>query len=268
MKYLKTTSTALALLILSACNTTYEPSALYNEYPFDSGDDVDLGFTKRELEKLESEDDLLSEGSTVIEDQSMKYLRPTEKETSEGTTDKYQWNDDIYETKNEKGGNNASDNYVLLKNGEVIFEGPMVFSPIGAVIDWRIVEGKPAFTFNVAEKLEGNSVTYTQDIWYEGELMSEKFSVENPRYLFSYEGKLGFVAMSNGMDSIFYDGKVITPGFTQIWTANCCSYTEILPTVYENGTLLFYAKRDGLNYLVETSLKRTPTTPPTASAEH
>lgn len=105
MKFLKITSTILTLLTLTACNNktqsnsdtsnaTYEPSPLYKEYPFDSGDDVDLGFTKRALEQLKSKENLLSEGSTVVEDKSMKYIRVTVEE-NEGASMHFKFKDFI-----------------------------------------------------------------------------------------------------------------------------------------------------------------------------
>jgi len=255
-------SLAILLSLASCSGVSTEESSFtiqsdfYKEYVFDSGEDIDLGFTHRAFERLEEEQVLLSSGSLVREDQVMSYDRLTETEMESGLIERYTWGGDAYElTEIGEDGNKASGTYQILKNGQVLFEEPMFFGADGPIQDWRIVEGKPAFTFRSACKVEDNGENCTNDIWYDGSLISEQFSVENPRYLFSYDGKLGFVASKDGMDSIFYDGSFfVTPGFTIIWTHNCCSLTEILPTVYENGTLLFYAKRGEGNYLVEASL--------------
>ena len=228
-------------------------SSSYAEYAFNSGDDLDLGFTKRAYDKLQKSQTLLSAGSSVIEDSKMTYAQLSEKDLSEGVVSRYTWGSDRYElTKANKG---ISESYRMLLNGELLFEEDMDFGADGPVQDWRSVNNKPAFTFlSRCSANEGNQISCDQDIWYDGSLISEKFNVEKPRFLFSYNEKVGFIASSNGADAVFFDGKFITPEFDTIWTHNCCSYTEILPTVYENGTLLFYAKRDDTTYLVETRL--------------
>ncbi len=235
------------LLFTAACSDVQEASDSYMEYPFDSGEDMDMGFTHRAFERLEEEGALLSGGSSVIEEQMMRYQEVNEFKNGMRVQERRTWNDDTYELMMKGTTNMEEDTYEMMKNGELLFEELMAFGADGPVHDWRMVDDKPAFTFSRTANLN--------EIWYDGSLISEKFSVENPRYLFSYNGALGFVATHDGMDSIFYDGHFITPGFTSIWTQNCCSYTEILPTVYENGTLLFYAKREGVNYLVETRFK-------------
>lgn len=210
------------------------------ESAFDSGADLDLGFTKRALENMEREQTLLSTGSSVLEDEGMPY---------DPAIESYSWNGNRYQVVSESNGMVGL--YKMINNNEVLFEANMDFGAEGPIQDWRVVDGKPAFTFYSSCE-EG---VCASDVWYDGSFLSKKYSVENPRYVFSYNGKLGFVASKDGMDSIFYNGAFITPGFSNIWTHNCCSYTEILPTIYDNGVLLFYAKRDEQNYLVEVSLQ-------------
>jgi len=229
-------------------------SSSYAEYSFDSGDDLDLGFTKRAYDKLQKSQTLLDAGSDVMEDNEMTYSPLSEQDMSKGIISRYTWGSDRFEL-TQKPNEGISGDYRMLLNDEVLFEEQIDFGADGPIQDWRIVDDKPAFTFRSrCSADEGNQVSCDQDIWYDGGLISQKFAAENPRYLFSYNDKIGFIASHNGADAVFYDGKFITPGFDTIWIHNCCSYTEILPTVYKNGALLFYAKRNEITYLVETLL--------------
>ncbi len=233
-------------------NTTNSSS--YAEYSFDSGEDLDLGFTKRAYDRLQRSQTLLDAGTDVVEDYEMTYSPVSEQDMSNGIIDRYTWDTDRYELV-QKPNEGISGVYRMLLNGKILFEEQMDFGADGPVQDWRIVDGNPAFTFRSRCSTDnGNRVSCDQDIWYDGSLISQKFGVENPRYLFSYNGKIGFIALHDETDAVFYDEKFITPGFDTIWTHNCCSYTEILPTVYKNGVLLFYAKRNEMTYLVETLL--------------
>lgn len=228
-------------------------SSSYIEYAFDSGDDRDLGFTKRAYNQLQKAHTLLDDGSNVMETDEMAYSQLSERDMSDGIIVRSIWGDNTYELalKLDEG---TSGMYQMSENGQPLFNVEMGFGAEGPIQDWRIVNGKPAFTVVVSCSTDNDGAeTCTNDIWYDGDFMSKKFGVENPRYLFSYKDKIGFIASNNGSDAVFYDGKFITPGFDTIWTHNCCSYTEILPTVYENGTLLFYAIRE-TNYLVEAQL--------------
>lgn len=255
-KYLFVSVFVFSIIIFGGCNIQKSSSEnSYAEYGFDLGDDSDLGFTKRAFEQMEKDQDLQSNDSLAIEDQVMTYIRPSEKDLANGILERYTWGEDTYELR-QKPRDIANSVYQIFHNGQLLFEESMDFSAEGPIQDWRIVDGKPAFTFYAGCTYENNYESCSSDIWYDGYLVSEKFSVQNPRYLFSYNGKLGFVATNSGKDSIFYDGAFITPGFTTIWTHNCCAMLEILPTVYENGTLLFYARRDGKDYIVETALDK------------
>lgn len=226
----------------------------YIEYPFDSGDDIDLGFTKRAYEKLEKSQALLSAGNNAMEVEEMVYSPLSEQGMSKGIISRYTWDGDRFEL-TQKPNEGMSGEYRMLLNDELLFEERMDFGADGPIQDWRIVNNKPAFTFRShCSPNESNQVSCSHDIWYDGGLISKKFAVQNPRYLFFYNDKIGFIAANNGADAVFYDGKFITPDFDTIWTHNCCSYTEILPTVYKNGILLFYAKRNETTYFVEVQL--------------
>ena len=229
-------------------------SSSYREYAFDSGDDLDLGFTKRAYTQLKASQPLLDAGSDISTNNQMVFSKLSLQDKNKGIIDRYTWGDDHYELAQDIN-QDISGSYRMLFNDTLLFEANMDFGTDGPILDWRIVNEKPAFTFRShCDTNENNQVTCDHDIWYDDGLISQKYSVENPRYLFSFAGKIGFVASNHGADAIFYDGKFITPDFDTIWTHNCCSYSEILPTVYENGVLLFYAKRNETTYLVETLL--------------
>ncbi|MFH1047929.1 MAG: hypothetical protein V1738_06525 [Patescibacteria group bacterium] len=238
---------------ISVYETVVSPTLV--EYVFDSGDDSDLGFTKRAYIKINSERTMLDFGSAPIDSHDMTFVRLNEPEHRTGIVERRAWGDDVYELKQTTLGA-ITDQYVMFLNGSKLFSEKMSFGASGPILDWRIVDEKPAFTFTSGCSLDNNNrVTCTSDIWHDGGLVSKKFNVDNPRYLFTYDGKFGFVASVDNQDVIYFDHQIITPGYDTIWTHNCCSYTEILPTVHENGTLLFYAIRDHKNYLVETELK-------------
>lgn len=226
-----------------------ETSDGYREYAFDSGEDVDMGFTRRVLERIRVSEDMLTEGATAIENgAAMKDVRLTDEDRKRGVIERREAGTDAYELRSGDVKSNRSI-YSVFKNDELLFVAAMEYGSDGPVLDWRVVDGMPALTYRT-----GCDQNCDSEIFFGGPV-SKTWNVTNPRYLFSYDGKVGFVAEDGGVDAIFFDGKFVTPGFDAIWTHNCCSSMEILPTVYENGTLLFHARRDGVMYLVETQLR-------------
>lgn len=230
-------------------------STSYVEYPFDSGKDIDLGFTKRAYEKLSNQRGLPDEGSAALDDGSMTHVRLSREDLGGGVVERRIWGDDLYELR-QTYLDRLFDNYRMFVNDRELFKEHMALAAQGPVLDWRVIDGKSAFTFTVScSPDDKNRITCDRDVWYDGNLISREFGVKDPRYVFSYDGMVGFVASDNGMDRVYFDGRFITPGFDTIWTHNCCSYTEILPTVFENGALLFYAIRDGNDMLAEVRLE-------------
>lgn len=230
---------------------TFKNSTTYKEYPFFSGDDRDLGFTYRALEKIRLSQSLLDNGAALFSDgEEMKYLQTTAEDQQRRVIEKRSAGNDIYELVSQHP-HEFSETYSLLKNGVLLFEKPMEFGAEGPILDWRIVDGKAAFTYQVPN----DNQTLKTEIFYDGEFLSQKYEVKNPRYLFSYQHKLGFIAADDEGDKIFFDDSIITPAFETIFTHNCCALTEILPIVYENGVLLFYGVRNNnQDYLVEVQL--------------
>ena len=220
----------------------------YREYVIDVGSDNGAGFTSRAFDEIRVAENVLSSGSPAS-DVSMQYVALTPDDESRNVIEKRLVGNDIYTLRSADGGN-ISEVYSVYENDRLLFSEPMEYGADGPILDWRVVDGEPAFTYRVSCD-SGACVT---DIYYEGSI-ADKFNVQSPRYLFVENGKLGFVATDAGNDKIFFDGYFITPGFDSIHTYNCCSLQEILPTVYANGILLFFAQRGGQNYLAEVSLR-------------
>lgn len=230
-----------------------EISDAYQEYMFDSGNDRDLGFTHRVLAEIRKSEVFLDENTPIIvrDGESMKYTPNTAEDNKKGVIEKQIYNNDTYEIR--KPAVADIQNYRMFKNNKLLFERSMEYGADGPVLDWRIVNSKPAFTFRTSLCSQSECGT---DIFYDGKFLSEEYGVKNPRYLFSSQGKFGFVVSDSNGDKIFFDGAFITPAFDVIHTHNCCSLMEILPTVYENGVLLFYGKRNNENYIAEIKLNK------------
>lgn len=227
-------------------------SDTYQEYMFDSGNDNDLGFTRRALVEIRKSEMMIDQNTSITKDgESMKYAPNTAEDNKKGVIEKRIYNNDIYELHKPAVAN--TQNYRMFKNDEMIFEKSMEYGADGPVLDWRIVNGKPAFTFRTNLCSQSECVT---DIFYDGKFFSEEYGVKNPRHLFSSQGKFGFVVSDIDGDKIFFDGDFVTPMFDAIYTHNCCSLMEILPTTYENGVLLFYGKRNNKNYIAEVKLNK------------
>lgn len=236
-----------------------EASDMYQEYMFDSGDDRDLGFTHRALAEIRKSEMLLDHNTQPLKNgEDMKYTLLTAEDNKRGVLEKQIYNNDTYELREPDVVVADIENYRMFKNDKLLFERNINFGADGPILDWRIVNDKPAFTVRTSLCSPSGCGT---DIFYDGKFLGDKYGVKNPRYLFSSQGKLGFVVLDDKGDKIFFDGAFITPAFDVIHTHNCCSLMEILPTVYENGVLLFYGKRDtenygnNKNYIVEVKLK-------------
>lgn len=230
-------------------------SATYREYAFDTGKDQDLGFTKRALQELHVKEPLLSTGNAIVEFPNLKILNQTNEDYARGVVYQLQWEEERYELYQNRNHLNPKGIYQMRKNGQPLFEAQMDMGAEGPIVDARMIEGKPAFTFLSSCNTDAQNTVYCDtDVWYDGNFMSQQFNVNSPEFLLVYKGKKGFIAKDNRQERFFFNGSFVTPSFDTIWSHNCCSYTEILPTLHNNGTVMFYAKRQGQNYLVETIL--------------
>ena len=175
-------------------------SDTYQEYLFDSGDDRDLGFTERALAKLRKSEMLLDDNTSPLKDgEDMKYILNTPKDNKRGVLERQIYNNDTYELR-EPAVVAGIQNYRMFKNDKLLFERNMNFGADGPISDWRIVSDKPAFTIRTSLCSQNGCGT---DIFYDGKFLSEEYGVKNPRYLFSSQGKLGFVASDDNGDRVF-----------------------------------------------------------------
>ncbi len=225
-------------------------STVYREYLFDSGRYQDSGFTSRALELMVLSEDMLMEESSIVQSgEPMQSVAVTKEEMAQGILEKRIFGEDVYELR-PNNGHTIDTDYSIFENGILLFTASMDYGADGPILDWRVVDGGPAFTFRTS-----CSPKCGTDIFY-GELISHKYDVKNPRYLFTYQGELGFVADDQNGDAIFFGGGFVTLVFDHIHTYNCCAVDEILPRVYSNGILLFYGQRGGQDYLTEVALTK------------
>ncbi len=228
-------------------------SDVYQEIRFDTEDSRESsdGYTHSFFEYLRRSENLLDDNSSVSTDGgAMVYVEVSNKKLNKGLLEKRIFGNDSYELRwatDNRGMTN--DIFVMMKNGKKLFERKMAYGASGPIIDSRIVDGRPVFTLRITSDnisaSESETLRARNDIYYDGKFIEKEYNVVNPRYLFSYNGKLGFIAQDADGDRVFFDGKFISPAFDTIHTSNCCSYNEIVPTVYENGTLLIYGTRNG-----------------------
>ena len=149
---------------------------------------------------------LLDHNTQPLKDgENMKYTELTPDEyNKEGVLERHIYHNDIYELRRAIVGKDYR-NYRMFKNNKFLFEKSMEFGADGPISDWRIVNNKPAFTFrtSLCWQSESSSRECGTDIFYDGKFLSEEYGVKDPRYLFSNQGKLGFVASDDDGDRIF-----------------------------------------------------------------
>jgi len=203
------------------------------------------------LDGLRARGALLSGASKEFADgQAMKKAAHlSSSDAKRGVIDAWDGDGPRYELRSAVIGQPISSIYELYEGDERILRTEMDYGAEGPVIDARIVAGRPAFTFQLRRP-----TGYGTDIFYDGGRFSETYRVTDPKYLFYWGGKFGFIARDSGGERVFFDGRFITPAFESIHTRDCCADTGILPTVYEDGILLFSGTREGKSFLAEVSL--------------
>lgn len=95
---------------------------------------------------------------------------------------------------------------------------------------------------------------FFSNIYYDQIYINEAYNVTDATYLFSWNEQMGFVAKQQDKYYIFYNGQPVSPGFDKIHTKNCCAVHQILPTLFNNGVLVFYGSRDGQALIGEVKL--------------
>lgn len=135
------------------------------------------------MAKLRKSEALLDKNTSPLKDAKMKYVGLTPDEyNKEGVLERYISNNDIYELRRATAGKDYH-NYRMFKNNKLLFERSMEEGADGSILDWRIVNNKPAFTFRTS--LCSPQRECGTDIFYDGKFLSEEYEVKNPQYLFS-----------------------------------------------------------------------------------
>jgi hypothetical protein len=218
----------------------------YNEYIVRNDSEVSLASALEILEGPANDADL--ERGIAIENPNLQPIDLTPSEGQRGIIGKWSFGNDIYELRS-PSGETIADAYSMYRNDELLFTAKMEYGSEGPILDARIVAGVPSFTYLVE-----CTDTCTTDVFYVSSI-SKEYSVADPRYLFAYEGKIGFIAADKNGDRVFFDGSFITPAFESIHTHNCCATHKMLPTIYDNGVLIFTAQRGDDSYLAEVLLR-------------
>ncbi|MFH0818395.1 MAG: hypothetical protein V1898_00140 [Patescibacteria group bacterium] len=107
------------------------------------------------------------------------------------------------------------------------------------------------------EKNDAETTTsgnYSSNIYYDGQFINQKFNVINAKFIFIYNGKLGFIAQQKESDYIFYKGLLHSNAYDNIYTENCCAQQKLVPTLFDNGVLLFYGHKNSRPIITELKL--------------
>ncbi len=221
----------------------------YREHAFGLKGDWDD--SRHAQERLRSEGGMLVQDASATEDgRPMRRVPLKPEESEKGFVEAWIEDGHRYTLRGSALNPILGSTFSLFKDEILLLKTAMEYGAEGLVLDARMVGGKPAFTYQV-RRMSGIGT----DIFYDGIRFTKTYGVSDPRYLFSYAGKLGFIAKDVSGDRVFFDGAFITPLFSEIHTRNCCAIQEVLPTVYDDGILLFFARRDERRYLVEAKLK-------------
>lgn len=228
----------------------------YVEHAFDLPSSQDI-HTRLTLEKIVSSNKSLVKNAQPISLPEWEYI---EQNPPLAWSETWKVNNDVYDFNPTTKTSQTPTEFSVSKNKQKVFSFKGEYGAEGPIIQKVIINDKPGFTLRTA--YDANSLHSKYDIYYDGKFLSEPekgsdTSVNNPHYLFSYDGKIGFI--NDGGEhgaSIIFDNHYITDNFDEIHFQNCCEIQQLLPTVYDNGILVFYAKRQNQNYIVEVDLKK------------
>lgn len=150
----------------------------------------------------------------------------------------------------------VGEQYSLRENEKEIVSLPMCYGADGPLNDLRLVESKIALSYRSACITKDNLVSAKSNIFYNGKTFNETYKVDESHFLFSYEGKLGFVAKIKDKEFIYFNGKQISKEYDSIPTSHCCMTIWPIFKVYDNGALVFRAKQGEDYYVTEIDLNK------------
>jgi hypothetical protein len=136
-------------------------------------------------------------------------------------------------------------NYTVYENDKELFTHKMIYGADSVFANQYTIGANPVFVFYdfKGEYHENAAITF-RNIFYKGEIMNEKYQVEESEALFPYKDRLGFIATKNKQKYIFFDGKKVSNDFDYIYPVE----------IYENGTLFFMGKRGEKYFFAEVNL--------------
>lgn len=146
----------------------------------------------------------------------------------------------------------------LMKNGKVIFSGVVCQGTFDyPLINMRLIEGKLTFDYLDGPCFNENTNEYARmNVFYEGRNINKEYGFGRSRYLFSYKGKTGFIIGDEKNEYLYFNGKKISSGFDVIRSYNHEDPSPPILKIYDNGALLFGARKGEDIYLVEIDLNK------------
>ncbi len=156
----------------------------------------------------------------------------------------------------------TTDTYAVYAGDTKLFERTMCW-PASLAADPReiyTVNGKLAVQFfdcdQPKDSDEFTTGPFTQNIYYNGQFLNETYGVMNAQLVFVWNNQIGFIAQEGDEEYVWFNGNKISSGVS-IYIQNCCASREWTPTLYDNGTLVFYGwKTDSEeSVIIEISLE-------------
>jgi len=146
----------------------------------------------------------------------------------------------------------------LMKDGKVIFSGVVCQGTFDyPLIYMRLIEGKLTFDYLDGPCFNEQTNEYAHmNIFYEGRNINKEYGFKESRYLFSYKGKTGFILEEEKQDYLYFNGKKISSGFDVIRSYSHEDLSPPLFKLYDNGALLFGARKGKDNYIGEIDLNK------------
>ena len=146
----------------------------------------------------------------------------------------------------------------LYKNGEKIEDltrylgGEVCFGydgREGMVNDIALVKDHAAFTFMSENCLDEEGI---DNVYFWESDINENFSIKGSRFPFEFLGMMNFIGQWDGKEFLVHEGRVVSRGFSYIYTNSCCASPDPVFKISEDGYVYFTGKRDGQWILVET----------------
>jgi len=244
---------SLLLICIAGCGSTQQPSD-YSEWKVP---DNLMGSADEAVQELQHKNPMLSSSQTPTLFQHALNDNNADLPSPDIIT-RYVLDKKIYDLVGVYGKNDDKNllprKFQIISEGKQIFQREMCFGAAGPINDFKKINNEIALTFSepCADNENPESVG-RENIYYQGKTINEEYNVEESKSLFSYKGKLGFIGKQDGVWHIFFNGQRLPYSFDLISDYACCAAPYYFE-VYENGALVFLAKKQEQNYIVEIDL--------------